>query len=184
MVQIMDCMSVKDKKHYIIPIIIDAIKDEEDDERRYVGVVLIDELAQSLGAELCREHVMYDFISLQDDPIFKIRREVSLRLMRMSRVLGEQIFNGVIIPVYRKLSQDSIWSVRKACVEMLPEMSRISSQQIKKNQIMALFHKFSQDSSKWVKMATFQHFGPFIFSFENLDQNEVLLDYYLNFGRE
>jgi hypothetical protein len=89
LIQIMDCMTTSDKRRYIIPIIIDCIKDEEDDERRLVGVVLIDELAQSLGSDLCRDHIMYDFISLQDDPIFKIRREVALRLMRLSRVLGE-----------------------------------------------------------------------------------------------
>ena len=58
----MECMTQKDKRQYVLPIIIDCIKDEEDDERRLVGVVLIDELAQSLGVELCREHIMYDFI--------------------------------------------------------------------------------------------------------------------------
>ena len=85
----MDCMTVKDKVQYVLPIVIDCIKDEDDDERRLNGVVLIDELAQSLGAEICREHIMYDLISLQDDPIFKIRRELALRLMKISRVLGE-----------------------------------------------------------------------------------------------
>ena len=89
MVQIMECMSLADKRQYIIPIIIECIKDEEDDERRLVGVILIDELAQSLGTELCRDHIIYDFISLQDDPIFKIRREMALRLLKVSRVLGE-----------------------------------------------------------------------------------------------
>ena len=66
---------------------------------------------------------------------------------------------------------------------MLPEISRISSNQIKKGQIIQLFHKFAQDSSKWVKMATFQHFGPFIFSYESMEQSQVLLDYYLSIGR-
>ena len=138
-------MTLRDKKQYVLPIVLECLKDQEDEERRLTGVILVDELAQSLGSEICREHIMYDFISLQEDPIFKIRREVALRLMRVSRVLGEQIFNGVIIPVYKKLSQDQIWSVRKACVEMLPEISRISSQQMKKGQIMQLFKRFSQD---------------------------------------
>ena len=47
---------------------------------------------------------MYEFVSLQDDPAFKIRRELVTRLVRMSKVLGEQIFIGVLIPVFRKLS--------------------------------------------------------------------------------
>lgn len=68
---------------------IECLKDEDDEERRLTGVILVDELAQSLGAEICREHIMYEFIQLQDDPMFKVRREVALRLMRVSRVLGE-----------------------------------------------------------------------------------------------
>ena len=47
---------------------------------------------------------MLDFISLQDDPVFKIRKEMVSRLIRFSKVLGEIIFVGVIIPVFRKLS--------------------------------------------------------------------------------
>jgi hypothetical protein len=46
-----------------------------------------------------------------------------LRIIRISKVLGEDIFAGVMIPVFRKLSTDAIWSVRKACVEVLPEIS-------------------------------------------------------------
>ena len=77
------------------------------------------------------------------------------RVIRISKVLGEQIFLGVIIPVFRKLSQDPIWSVRKACVEILPEISKIASEEVKQSQIIQLFDKFSKDNSKWVKMATF-----------------------------
>jgi serine/threonine-protein phosphatase 4 regulatory subunit 1 len=113
----MEVMNIADKKKYILPIILEAMKDEEDEERRLMSVILTDELAQSLGLEICRDYLMYDFISLQDDPVFKVRKEVAVRLMKLSRVLGEKIFNGVMIPVYRKLSQDQIWSVRKACVE-------------------------------------------------------------------
>jgi len=72
--------------------------------------------------------------------------------------------------------------VRKACVEILPEISNISSEQTKQKELIGLFEKFSKDSSKWVKMATFQYFGPFIFSFKQLDPNPVLMDYFLSMG--
>jgi len=32
-------------------------------------------------------------------------------------------------------------------------------------------------------MATFQYFGPFIFSFDQLQPNEVLMDYFLSMGQ-
>lgn len=136
LVQITGYLTPADRLSLILPIILDSIKDEEDEERRLTSIVLIDELAETLGEEVCRDHLMYDFVSLQDDPSFKIRRELVTRLIRVSQVLGEQIFLGVIIPVFRKLSQDSIWSVRKACVEVLPEISKISSEEIKQSQII------------------------------------------------
>jgi serine/threonine-protein phosphatase 4 regulatory subunit 1 len=69
-------------------------------------------------------------------------------------------------------------------VEILPEISKIASEEVKQSQIIQLFDKFSKDNSKWVKMATFQYFGPFIFSFDNLDPNPLLLDYFLSMGRD
>ena len=49
MASITECLTQKDKESFILPIIIDCLKDEEDDERRFAGVILIDELAQALG---------------------------------------------------------------------------------------------------------------------------------------
>ena len=57
-------------------------------------------------------------------------------MIRFSQTLGDEIFLGVIIPVYRKLSTDQIWSVRKACVEILPEVSKIASEDVKSSQIL------------------------------------------------
>ena len=82
-------MTVEHQHEKVLPIIMDCIKDDEDEERRFTGVVLIDELADTLGHEICRDHLMYELVSLQDDPIFKVRREVVMRLVRISRVLGE-----------------------------------------------------------------------------------------------
>ena len=61
-------------------------------------------MAETLGPDICRDHLMYEFISMQDDPNFEIRKEMVLRLVRVAKILGDQIFVGVIIPVLRKLS--------------------------------------------------------------------------------
>ena len=49
----------------------------------------MDELSETFGFEICRDLIMYEFVSLQDDPVFKIRRELILRLSKLSKVLGE-----------------------------------------------------------------------------------------------
>ena len=82
-------LSQADRQTLILPIILDSIKDSEDEERRLTSIIIIDELCETLGEEVCRDQLMYEFVSLQDDPAFKIRRELVTRLVRMSKVLGE-----------------------------------------------------------------------------------------------
>jgi hypothetical protein len=106
MVQITKILSPQDRENKILPIIQECIKDEEDEERRMNSIILIDELAETLGNNICTGYLVFDFVSLQDDPSFKIRREMVTRMIRFSQTLGEKIFIGVIIPVFRKLSQD------------------------------------------------------------------------------
>ena len=43
-----------------------------------------------------------------------------------------------------------------------------------------MFKKFANDSSKWVKMATFQFLGPFIASYEGMEPNPILIDYFIS----
>jgi len=104
LVQISKVLTASDIEEKILPLVLDCIRDEESEDRRLTGVILFEELATILGPELCREQIMYEFIGMQDDPIFKIRREMVVRLVEISRILGPEILVGVIIPVYKKLS--------------------------------------------------------------------------------
>ena len=106
MVLVCETLDSKDKKQKIIPIILDCISDREDDDRRLIGVRLLDGVSEALGMEICRDHLLYELVSLQDDPVYEIRKEVVGKLVKISMLLGEQILNGVIIPVFKKLSSD------------------------------------------------------------------------------
>jgi hypothetical protein len=76
-------------------------------------------------------------------------------MINISKVLGKEMFLGVLFPVFKKLANDQIWGVRRAAVEVLPAISNLSPPEIKNGPLIELFKKFSNDSSKWVKMATF-----------------------------
>lgn len=78
-----------------------------------------------------------------------------MRMINISKVLGKEIFLGILFPVYKKLANDQIWGVRRAAVEILPDISNLCPIEIKNGILIEMFKKFSQDSSKWVKMATF-----------------------------
>ena len=46
-------------------------------------------------------------------------------MINISKVLGNEIFLGVLFPVFKKLCNDSIWGVRRAAIEILPEISNL-----------------------------------------------------------
>jgi hypothetical protein len=130
-VKVTELMSEIDKEQKVVNLVLDCITDEEDEERRLTGIILYDRLGSVLGQRMCSDYILYEYILMQDDSVFKIRREMVLRLPSIAKHLDEKIFVGVIVPVFRKLSQDSIWSVRKACVEILPEMANLSTDEVK-----------------------------------------------------
>ena len=104
---------------------------------------------------MLRERVVSELVAMQDDCSIKVRRELVLRLAGVSKIIGDDFFIGVILPMFKQLSNDQIWSVRKACVEILPSLTQLSNQKIKERNIIRLFTGFSQDSSRLVKQASF-----------------------------
>ena len=112
--------SSSDREYKIIPLILDCMNDEENESRRLASIKLLDSTVKILGADAVKENIIYDYVQMQDDPIHEIRKELILKMLQISELLGQQIFVGVMLPVYRKLAVDPIWSVRKACVEILP----------------------------------------------------------------
>ena len=50
--------------------------------------MLVDEMADTLGMETCRDQLLYEYVTLADDPVFKVRRELVLRLIGIARILG------------------------------------------------------------------------------------------------
>ena len=74
---------------------------------------------------------MYEIVSLQDDPVYRVRKETVMRMLSISRVLGNEIFLNILFPVYKKLANDQIWGVRRAAVEMLPAISNLCPEEYK-----------------------------------------------------
>lgn len=49
---------------------------------------------------------MHEIVALQDDPIYRVRKETVLKMINISKVLGKEIFEKVLFPVFKKLSTD------------------------------------------------------------------------------
>jgi hypothetical protein len=57
-------MTEEDRTDRVLPIILDSIRDDSDEDRRILGLEMIDLLAESLGKETCTNYLMYEIVSL------------------------------------------------------------------------------------------------------------------------
>jgi serine/threonine-protein phosphatase 4 regulatory subunit 1 len=85
--------------------------------------VLLNELAERLGADLCKQFVIPEVVSLSEDPLFRVRKAVALNLDGLFRTVDAAVLNDRLLPAFVKLSKDEVWGVRKACAESLVSVS-------------------------------------------------------------
>ena len=90
----------------MLPIILDNIREDSDEERRILGLEMVDKLAELLGKDVCQNYLMYEIVSLQDDSVYRVRKETVARMINISKVLGADIFLRILFPVYKKLAND------------------------------------------------------------------------------
>jgi len=138
-----------------VPIILDNIRDDSDEEKRILGLELLNALCPHLGRDISQNYLIYELISMQDDNIYRVRKATVLNLVNMCKTVQVEMFQGALFPVYKKLAQDSIWGVRRSAVEVLPEISKLCPDHVKSGELIKIFQRFASDNQKWVKMATF-----------------------------
>ena len=168
----------EDRIEKVLPIVLELLKDDTDEEKRIIGLELLDVLTADFGSEICQNYLIYEIVSLQDDPVYKVRKETVKRITNISKVVSPEVFIGVLLPVFKKLCTDQIWGVRRQAVEVLPEICMLAPDEIKNGALLEIFKKFTKDQSKWVKQAATQFLGPFIVCYKGLEPSPVLLDFY------
>lgn len=99
-------LTSEDRTDKVLPIILESIKDDSDEERRILGLEMVDKLSELLGKEVCQNYLMFEIVSLQDDSVYRVRKETVMRMVNISKVLGKEIFLRILFPVYKKLSND------------------------------------------------------------------------------
>ena len=62
--KITNILTEADKSDKIIPIILENLKDDQDEEKRIQGLELLTELAPVLGKSICENYLMYEIVSL------------------------------------------------------------------------------------------------------------------------
>ncbi len=86
--------------------------------------MLLNELAETLGPDLCHQFVTPEVICLSEDPFFRVRKATALNLDMICKTASSTTVVDRLIPAFIKLSKDDIWGVRKACAESLVAVSK------------------------------------------------------------
>jgi hypothetical protein len=57
-------MIFEDRVEKILPLVLDLLKDDTDEENRCLGLQLLDQLAEIFGQEVCSNYLIYEIVSL------------------------------------------------------------------------------------------------------------------------
>ncbi|XP_055631310.1 serine/threonine-protein phosphatase 4 regulatory subunit 1-like isoform X2 [Toxorhynchites rutilus septentrionalis] len=113
--------------------------------------------------------LMYDrFIEMCTCKENFVRRECAGAFPVMSEVLGEELFEKSMLPIFMKLCDDEIWNVRKACAEVMPIIALLCTLEKRRKVLVPAMKKFMFDPSQWVIMAALMNLGQFLTTFAQL----------------
>ncbi|XP_062542575.1 serine/threonine-protein phosphatase 4 regulatory subunit 1-like isoform X2 [Armigeres subalbatus] len=97
-----------------------------------------------------------------------VRRECATAFPVMCEVLGNELFEKTMLPVFMKLCDDEIWTVRRACAEAMPIMALLCTLEKRRKVLVPAMKKFMFDPSQWVIVAALKYLGQFLTTFTQL----------------
>lgn len=166
----------------VLTIVLAMAHDDGSEDMRMLSAVLLNELADTLGPELCYQFVIPEVIALAEDPVFKVRKAAALNLDAVFRTSGPAHATKRLLPAYLRLASDDIWGVRKAAAESIVSVSKCLDPAVRVSEMVPLMERFTSDASKWVRSAANQHLGPFIATLPRGKVSQVLLNAYVRMG--
>lgn len=97
-----------------------------------------------------------------------VRRECASAFPVMCEVLGNELFEKTMLPVFMRLCDDEIWTVRRACAEVMPIMALLCTLEKRRKVLVPAMKKFMFDPSQWVIIAALKNLGQFLTTFTQL----------------
>ena len=82
----------EDRVDKLLPMMLELLKDDSDEERRILGLEMLDLLSASFGPEVCQNYLIYEIVSLQDDPVYKVRKETVKHIVGIAKVVSAEVF--------------------------------------------------------------------------------------------
>ncbi|KAF0682470.1 Aste57867_25422 [Aphanomyces stellatus] len=162
LVTVAELIKPEDQGQHVLTLVLPLAHEDDDEQLRITALILLNKLAVSLGGDLCCQFCVPEFISLSEDPVFRVRKAIALNYFHVCETAGPVVTQERLLPAYQRLAKDDIWGVRKACAESLSDFSKTLTPSTRAELLAPLFTAFSTDASKWVRIAAYQQLGPFI----------------------
>ncbi|CAM9673604.1 unnamed protein product [Ectocarpus sp. 12 AP-2014] len=177
LVGVANLMKPIDLGHHVLTIVLQLAHDDEQEELRMTAAALLNDLADALGYDLCKQFVTPEMESLSEDPVFRVRKATALNLDKICKVVGEA---GIarLLPAYVRLTKDDVYRVRKACTEAMVEMSKAVGSEVSLRELTPVFLNLASDSSKLVRTGALQHLGRLISTLPGESVSEDLVRYF------
>ena len=179
LVEVAELIREADMMEHVLSIMLRMAHDQDSDEVRITAATLLNNLARTIGRELCHQFVIPELISLSEDPVFRVRKAVSFNMENVLQVAGVEMVESRLLPAFVRLSKDSIWGVRKACADALPGISKQIPVALRARYLIDVEEALANDTSKWVRAAVLQRLGRFLATLEPEMITDKMLDRYM-----
>lgn len=110
-------------------------------------------IAPIIGPEKTHELFFDKFVELALCDVHNVRKKCVSVLPVMCEVLGSELMECKMLPIFVKLCEHPVWSTRSACAEILPMISILCSLELRRKYLVPVMKKFIFDNSRWVIMA-------------------------------
>ncbi|XP_065086453.1 serine/threonine-protein phosphatase 4 regulatory subunit 1-like isoform X2 [Ochlerotatus camptorhynchus] len=139
-----------------------------DEELYAIFIHLMVKIVPIVGYAKTYELVYDRFLEMCHCKEHFVRRECATAFPVMCEVLGNELFEKIMLPVFMRLCDDEIWTVRRACAEVMPIMALLCTLEKRRKVLVPAMKKFMFDPSQWVIMAALKNLGQFLTTFTQL----------------
>eukprot|EP01017_Pseudomicrothorax_dubius_P025766 TRINITY_DN2817_c0_g1_i4.p1 TRINITY_DN2817_c0_g1~~TRINITY_DN2817_c0_g1_i4.p1 ORF type:complete len:398 (-),score=63.33 TRINITY_DN2817_c0_g1_i4:972-2165(-) len=169
----------EDRGAHILTVVLEMAHNENNEDNRVVAIQLISNLSQSFGRDLCEHFAGFEFLSLGEDPVIKVRKECVINLERICQVVSQKFRNERFLPFFLRMSEDTAWIVRKACVDCIYKLAPLSEPSFRQEELTNVLLRFLKDTNKWVKISAYKHLGAFIYTLKDLTVDDRLIEHFV-----
>lgn len=142
--------------------------DTFDEELYAIFIHLMVKIVPIVGYAKTYELVYERFVEMCSCKEHFVRRECANAFPVMCEVLGDELFERSMLPIFMQLCDDEIWTVRRACADVMPIIALLCTLEKRRKVLVPAMKKFMFDPSQWVIMAALKNLGLFLTTFAQL----------------